>query len=60
MKLSILWNEFKKAAYTKIKEKYPNIVNDDTVEFIITRSGDQSTICEIPDAVIINLEDKPL
>ena len=60
MKLTITWDDFKEAAYAKIKEQYPNIIDDDTVEFVIIRHDSQSTICEIPDTVIIKLKDKPL
>lgn len=58
-KLTLSFSEFKRIAFNAVKEKYPNIIDDDTVKFTKEIPHEGVGDCyELPDYVEFNLEDK--
>jgi hypothetical protein len=58
MKLKITWNEYKAFANKAIKEKYPKLVDDDTVKFMKSYGYEPDGPCyELPEYVELGLDD---
>lgn len=55
-KVIIPWSEFKKAAYKELMNTYPNLVDDDTVQFVRFSPEGPRMVAEEPETVIITLE----
>lgn len=58
MKIKLTWSEYKQFAMKAIKEKYPDVVDDDTVKFMKTHGYEpDGETYEIPEYVEFNVED---
>ena len=58
MKIRLTWDEYKDFASKAIKEKYPNIQNNDSVRFlkVVSYEG-ECDLYEYPEIVEFNIED---
>lgn len=60
MELKLTWVEYKAFAMKAIKEKYPNVTDDDTVKFMKTYGYEpDAEVYAYPVYILINLESTP-
>lgn len=59
MQIKLTWSEFKEYAYKSIAKDYPNIINDDSSQFMRTNGYEpDGTVYDLPEYILINLEEK--